>query len=99
MKKAYLRSLGLTLAVITFLIAIVIIAYAYISDKVLTDNIGDNLTTILDTTKHTLSNNLEADYKRLNDQVSVITEGIEDENSVNNAGCCWRSCVSRNCSG
>ena len=82
MKKAYLRSLGLTLAVITFLITVVIIAYAYISDKVLTDNIGDNLTTILDTTKHTLSNNLEADYKRLNDQVSVITEGIEDENSV-----------------
>ena len=48
MKKAYLRSLGLTLAVITFLITVVIIAYAYISDKVLTDNIGDNLTTILD---------------------------------------------------
>ena len=82
MKKAFLRSLSITLAVITFLIAVVIIAYAYISDKVLTDNIGDNLSTILDTTKHTLSNNLEADYKRLDDQISVITEGIEDENSV-----------------
>ena len=82
MKKAFLRTLGITLAVITFLFAVIIIAYAYISDQVLTNNIGDNVTTILDTTKHTLSNNLESDYKIIGNKIDLITEGITDDNSL-----------------
>ena len=82
MKKAFLRNLIIILVFLGSLVTVVTLAYAYISNKVLQENIGDNLTSIISTTSYSMTHDLETSYLKFDDTITTITEGIKDENKI-----------------
>ena len=82
MKKAFLRNLIIILVFLGSLVTVVTLAYAYISNKVLQENIGDNLTSIISTTSYSMTHDLETSYLKFDDAITTLTEGIQDENKI-----------------
>ncbi|MBR2138526.1 MAG: GGDEF domain-containing protein [Bacilli bacterium] len=82
MKKAFLRNIIIILIFVGSLITVATLAYAYISNKVLKENIGDNLTSIINTTTYSVTHELEKNYTKINDAVNTITDGIYNKDKV-----------------
>lgn len=82
MKKAFLTNLIIILVFLGSLVTVVTLAYAYISNKVLEENIGDNLTSIISTTSYSMTHDIETSYLKFEDAITTITENVKEENIV-----------------
>ncbi len=72
MKKVFINSLICILVVLGIVVTTVTVAFGYISDKVLQENIGDNLKSVISTSTASITNHLESEYKVFETTINTI---------------------------
>jgi len=79
MRKSFLKIFSIILIILVTLIAISVVSYSYISDVIVTNNVGDNLTSILNSTTYTIDQKFDTDYEYYGNLVEEITKDSDSK--------------------